>query len=384
MMMDILVIISWGLMAMLLLRFGVVLVNWSSPLHLPPKSVKGSDGPVPLVSILIPARNEVHNLPFILSDIKNLKYPHLEVLVCNDHSTDATVEVLKDFAANWPSMKYFNSEALPQGWMGKNFACYQLAKRASGDWLLFMDADVRLQRDALSRAIDYVLRKRVSLLSIFPQQIMVSKGERQTVPVMNWILLSMLPLLAVRLGWFRSLSAANGQFMLFEAAGYRRHEWHRQVWNQNVEDIVIARTMKVQKQSIAVLTGNEDVLCRMYASREEAIQGFARNMHHFFGGHRMWMTLFVLIAWIRMPFFVLAGHWWLLAFSILLVLVMKAGVARISRQPIKLALFLLFAHLWNMTRMAISNLNNGKQITWKGRIYSEPMSSNQSTMISQK
>ncbi|MCA1745520.1 MAG: glycosyltransferase family 2 protein [Bacteroidales bacterium] len=375
--MDIWEVVSWGLMAMLLLRFGVVLVNWVSPLHLSPELVMGPDGPTPKVSILIPARNEAHNLPSILSDIKNLEYPHLEVVVCNDHSTDATVEVLINFAMDWPALKYFDSDPLPEGWMGKNFACYQLTKRASGDWLLFLDADVRLQRDALSKAVDYALRKRVSLLSIFPQQIMISKGERQTVPVMNWILLSMLPLVAARLGWFRSLSAANGQFMLFEAAAYHRHDWHRLVWDQNVEDMAIARIMKGQKQPIAVLLGNADVFCRMYASKEEAIQGFARNMHHFFGGHRMWMSLFVIIAWLRMPYFALVGQWWFLTISVIIVLAMKLGVAHMSRQPIKLVLFLHFTHLCNMIRMAIANIKNGKQVTWKGRVYSGSMSNEQ-------
>jgi chlorobactene glucosyltransferase len=381
-MMDVWEIISWGLMAMLLLRFGVVMVNWASPIHLKSKMVMPVKESYPMVSILIPARNEVHNLPALLTDIKYLDYPNLQVVVCNDHSTDATDKVLQNFAGELPTLQYFDSEPLPEGWMGKNFACHQLANRASGDWLLFLDADVRLQRDALFKAVNFALRKRVSLLSIFPQQIMKSKGERQTVPVMNWILLTMLPLLAVRMAWFSSLSAANGQFMLFEAAAYKRFKWHNLVWNQNVDDIAIARAMKRHKQSIAVLTGNDDVLCRMYSSKEEAIQGFSRNIHHFFGGHRLWMILFVLVAWLRMPYFAMTGDWWLLAASVLIVLLMKLGVAQISRQPFKLALFLHFSHLWNITRMAIANLQNRKQITWKERVFS--MSSHQGTVNSKQ
>jgi glycosyltransferase involved in cell wall biosynthesis len=368
--MDVGEIISWGFMAMLLLRFGVVLLNWVTSVHLSVKSEPlWVDSAPPLVSILIPARNEAHNLPFLLSDIKNLNYPHLEVLVCNDHSTDNTSEILKRNLADWPVLNYFDSQPLPEGWMGKNFACYQLAQSASGDWLLFLDADVRLKRDALNSALTHARRNEVSLLSVFPRQIMKTKGERQTVPVMNWILLSMLPLVAVRLPWFSSLAAANGQFMLFEASTYRQHEWHLQVWNQNVDDIIIARTMKRQGQSIVVLTGDEDVLCRMYSTRKEAVQGFGRNMHHFFGGHRLWMALFVILAWIRMPYFALAGYWWFLVTSVLIVMIMKIGVAVISRQPIKMALFLHLSHLWRMTEMALANLRNRKQMIWKERVY---------------
>lgn len=367
--MTVLDIISWGLMAMLLLRLGVVLVNWVSPVHLPTNVVRAPEGPAPRVSILIPARNEAHNLPLLLSDIKNLDYPNLEIIVCNDDSRDSTVDVLQGYAKDWPLLDYFDSEPLPKGWVGKTFACYQLAQKASGDWFLFLDADVRLNRDALGRAVAEASRSGVSLLSIFPQQIMKTKGERQTVPVMNWILLSMLPLVAVQQSWFPYLAAANGQFMLFEAVTYRQHQWHLQVWNQNVEDVVISRTMKRQQQPIMVLAGNKEVFCRMYASKEEAIMGFARNMHHFFGGHRSWMAFFVAMAWLRMPFFALAGHWGFLAASVLIVLAMKVGVASISRQPLKLALFLHWAHLWSLTRMAMTNLIYRKQIAWKGRVY---------------
>lgn len=368
--MDVWEIISWGLMSMLLLRFGVVLVNWWSPVHLGAKVVKETGSSAPRVSILIPARNEAGNLPSLLRDLKNTDYPNFEIIVCNDHSTDQTLDVLESFSKGWRLLGYFDSEPLPNGWVGKNFACHQLAQKATGDWYLFLDADVRLNRDAIGRAVEGARRRGVSLLSVFPQQLMISKGERQTVPVMNWILLSMLPLVAVQLPWFPSLAAANGQFMLFEADAYRRHQWHWKVRNQNVEDIVISRTMKGQKLPVVVLAGDKDVFCRMYASREEAIHGFARNMHHFFGGHRLWMVLFVALAWVRLPYFALVGHWFFLAASVLMVLTMKVGVARISRQPVKLALFLHWPHLWSMTRMAITNMKNSKELTWKGRVYS--------------
>ena len=367
--MEAIEVISWLLMLMLLLRFCVVMVNWVWIMQLPLDNKMLPAITFPLVSILIPARNEALNLPYLLDDIKKLDYPNIEIIVCNDHSTDSTKEVLKSYSANWKALSYFDSVDLPEKWMGKNFGCYQLAKKASGNWFLFIDADVRLKSNSISRAVSYAKNKRLALLSIFPQQLMFTRGERLTVPVMNWILLSMLPLIAVRLPWFSSLSAANGQFMMFEAEAYKKNQWHRQVWNKNVDDIIIARKMKSQKQSIAVLTGNDDVLCRMYSSKDEAINGFARNIHHFFGGMRSWMILFVIVAWVRLPYFLVMGQWYFFSLSLFLLIIMKTGVAIVSKQPVYNALYLHFHHLCNMTSMAFANISNKKQIIWKGRVY---------------
>ena len=366
--METALVIGWVLFGMLSLRFLVVLVNYASRLYLP-KAVEGSAKPK--VSVLIPARNEAANLPILLSDLSLADYPNLEIIVCNDHSTDETEDVLKQYQESLPHLSYFTNDTLPKGWIGKNYACHNLAARTCGDYLLFLDADVRLSRDVVSRAVSYAQKQKLGLLSLFPHQLMISRGEWYTVPVMNWILLSMLPLISVRLPRISSLAAANGQFMLFQGSIYSEKQWHRQVWNQNVEDIVIARNMKNAGHTIAVLTGNLDVMCRMYSSQEEALQGFSRNMHHFFGGSRFWMLLFVMIAWLRIPWLAMNGQWFLLVGSVGMLILMKMMVSDISRQSIILNLGWHFNQLWNMTRIAIYNIRGGfkREVDWKGRVY---------------
>lgn len=366
--MDVVMIIGWVLFGMLSLRFAVVLVNYASRLYLP-KAVENSVKPK--VSVLIPARNEAANLPALLADLSVADYPNLEIIVCNDHSTDDTVAVVEQFQKRLPHLSYFNNDALPKGWIGKNYACHNLALRAHGDFLLFLDADVRLSPDVISRAVSYTQKHKLGLLSLFPHQLMISRGEWYTVPMMNWILLSMLPLIAVRLPRIDSLAAANGQFMLFRGGVYREKQWHRQVWNQNVEDVVIARKMKNAGYKIAVLTGNLDVMCRMYASKDEAMQGFSRNMHHFFGGSRFWMFLFVMFAWVRLPWFAINGQWGFLVGSFLMLGLMKIMVSDISRQSVILNLGWHYNQLWNMTRIAVLNIKGGfkREISWKGRVY---------------
>ena len=125
------ILTGYILFVLLLLRFLVVLTNYLSKPYLP-KAARLSS--FPKVSILIPARNEEANLPNLLVDLQQLDYPNFEVIVCNDHSTDDTEVILQNFSSSFQQLRYFNNETLPSGWVGKNFACHQLAKQATGDY----------------------------------------------------------------------------------------------------------------------------------------------------------------------------------------------------------------------------------------------------------
>src|SRR5690606_28081384 len=133
---------------------------------------------------------------------------------------------------------------LPKGWLGKNNACHNLAQHAKGKYLLFLDADVRVGDSIIKNTVSFTKKHKLGLLSIFPMQIMETLGEQSTVPNMNYILLSLLPLLLVRNTNFSSLAAANGQFMHFHAEIYPQTLPHQRMKNSKVEDIKIARFYK--------------------------------------------------------------------------------------------------------------------------------------------
>jgi chlorobactene glucosyltransferase len=362
------IIAGYILFIMLVFHFFVVLVNYLSKPYLPRAgSLEGQ----PKISILIPARNEQDNLRNILGDLKKLDYKNFEVIVCNDHSTDKTLEVLNHYGKIIPQLQYFTNEPLPDGWMGKNFACYKLAQRASGNWLLFLDADVRIKPQLLNKAITYVNNRKVKLLSIFPEQIIRTTGEWKTIPVMNWILLSFLMLPSVKIKWFSSLSAANGQMMFFDAENYNKHQWHYMVKDKNVEDIIIARLMKKKRYPVSVLLGNNDILCRMYNNYQSALNGFSLNVHQFFIGSRLWMLLFLLVTWFRLPFYLVSGQFVLLLLSVLLIVLMKYMISVLSRFSFKKNMEFHPDQLWAFTLMVYYNFKNyrKKRIEWKGRVY---------------
>jgi chlorobactene glucosyltransferase len=293
----------------------------------------------------------------------------LEVIVCNDHSSDGTEEILNWFAGEEPRSRWFMSENLPPDWLGKNFACHQLAQKASGEIFLFLDADVELSSDAIRKAVSFFQQKRLALLSVFPQQKMQSLAEWTTVPVMNWILQSLLPMILVQKTRWTSLSAANGQFMLFDAKEYQKFWWHERVKNENVEDIRIARLVKTSGLKMAVLLGNRDVFCRMYETWSGAALGFSRNIHQYFGGSRAVMFLFWFIVCFG-PFVVFAADIWYFFFLFVpLVIVNRVAVAWKCRQNIAGDVILHQLQMIGFTAIVLCNLFGKikRETEWKGR-----------------
>lgn len=174
-----------------------------------------------LVSVLIPARNEEKNISKLIADLLFQDYTYIEILVFDDQSTDRTPEIVKMQAKNHDNIHLISSQGLPPRWLGKNFACHSLSQQAKGDYLLFLDADVRVKNNVIGQTIYYAEKHKLSLVSVFPKQIMKNNGEYATVPIINYILLTLLPLILVRKVSLPSLAAANGQYMFFDGNDYR-------------------------------------------------------------------------------------------------------------------------------------------------------------------
>ena len=249
-----------------------------------------------MVSVLIPARNEANNIRNLLNDLITQEYRNIEIIVFNDQSTDSTANVVEEIAAKDVRVKLLLSAGLPTGWLGKNHGCHQLATHANGFYLLFLDADVRISGNVIAQTVGFAEKHSLGLLSVFPRQIMKTTGEKMTVPVMNYILLTLLPLVLVRLTHFSSLAAANGQFMLFNAETYKQTFPHQKMKADKVEDIKIARFYKSERIKTACLSSKPDISCRMYCGFSEAVHGFSKNVGQFFGNSLLVATSFWLIT----------------------------------------------------------------------------------------
>ncbi len=275
-MMLFLVYLSFGFIVFQLINVAINILfrQWIGYSNLPVRE---------LISILIPARNEAGNIELLLSDLRKIDDCEVEIIVFDDESTDDTAAIVRRIASKDDRVRLCQSTGLPGRWLGKNYACYQLSQQARGQYLLFLDADVRVESSIIKDSVLYLKKYRLGLMSVFPRQIQSTLGEKVTVPVMNYILMTLLPLILVRVSPFVSHSAANGQFMLFDGEVYRANDPHKLFARSAVEDINIAKYLKKQKVKIACIAGENRIRCRMYHDYDEALNGFSKNVIMFFG-----------------------------------------------------------------------------------------------------
>ena len=159
-----------GIIAICLTVFMVNLILNLRSLHKLGDEKEGLPEPLPLISILIPARDEESDIVPCLESLRRQDYPNYEILVLDDNSSDNTAAVVEQIAAADPRVRLLRGEPLPQGWAGKPFACHQLAAQARGSWLLFTDADTIHDPAMLRSALAYAHNNRLALLSGFPLQ----------------------------------------------------------------------------------------------------------------------------------------------------------------------------------------------------------------------
>ncbi|MCX7737273.1 MAG: glycosyltransferase family 2 protein [Candidatus Kapabacteria bacterium] len=237
------------------------------------------------VSILVPARNEEKNIENCLNSITSFDYPDYEIIVLDDGSTDNTYKILETYQSKHPNLKILKGKQTPYDWLGKNWACYQLAQEAKGDILIFTDADNWHRSDALTETIEYMNRYRLDFLSAFPQQITKSLSEKIFVPVVDLIIYSFLILWSTLLMKSSIFAAANGQWIAIRREAYFKIGGHSAVKSSIVEDIQLSRVFK--KNSFRTLTtaGTDIVFGRMYHNFSEIWNGFSKNMYFIFGGN---------------------------------------------------------------------------------------------------
>lgn len=275
----------------IILRFVVSLFNFISD----PKLRRVHKSYHNKVSILIPARNEAHQILNLLRSIHAQDYRDYEVIVLDDNSTDDTLSLCGEFAATHPKFSVIKGKPLPPGWLGKNHACYQLAKKATGEYLLYIDADEEVADGLINSALHRMRLRDLGMLSLFSNQEMHGLGEQMVVPLMHYILLNLLPLQLVYLVRNKAVTAASGQFMLFDAVAYHRHQWHQQVKQKVVEDVEIMRLLKEEGLRAETLLANNLVTCRAYTGYRDALNGFSRDVLAAFNYNVLSLLVYLMI-----------------------------------------------------------------------------------------
>ncbi|HTN20155.1 MAG TPA: glycosyltransferase family 2 protein [Pelobium sp.] len=349
----------------LILRFTVTLFNFISNPKLTNSPKKFNDS----VSILIPARNEEDNIVKLLTSIHQQDYQNFEVIVLDDHSNDNTFTVVENFCKNHPKFKIIKGKELPKGWLGKNFACHQLSQEAKGDWLLFLDADEEVKNGLINNSIYRMYIGKLSLLSLFTNQITRTIGEKSVVPLMHFLLLNLLPLRLVKLSKLPSLAAASGQFMLFNAEHYMQFHWHQSVKNKVVEDIEIMKKVKSRGLRGEALLANGFIFCRMYKNYKECLQGFSKNILAGFNNSIIALTIYILFIVFGPLFILVFGNFQLFYFALTLIILSRLMISYLSGQNVFVNIFYHPIQMLNLFILALLSIKQSlsKTINWKGR-----------------
>ena len=197
-----------------------------------------------LVSVLIPARNEETKIGLSLAALVLQRYTPMEILVLDDDSGDNTLEIIRSFEQIDDRIRVIQGKELPDGWIGKNWACHQLFNEAKGDYLLFIDADTILAPGVITASMHEASSQSADLLTVMPKRMAGCVAEKLMYPFLDWFLFSWLPMRAAHKRKNSYLSASFGQFMLFKTESYNKIGGHYSIWNNPLDDFSLGRMVK--------------------------------------------------------------------------------------------------------------------------------------------
>ncbi len=242
-------------------------------------------GDMPAISVLIPARNEEAGIAACVEAVLANANVALEVIVLDDGSTDRTAEIVRAIAARDPRVRVEPAPPPPPGWAGKQHACFALSKLAAADVFTFLDADVRLGDTALSRLHGFLKSSGAALVSGFPRQKTETFLEMLIVPLINWLLLSYLPIARMRSSLQPGLGAGCGQWFLTTREAYRKVGGHAAIKSSFHDGLKLPRAYRAAGFKTDFCDATADATCRMYRTAGQVWNGFAKNAREGMAGN---------------------------------------------------------------------------------------------------
>ena len=335
---------------------------------------------LPLISAIVPARNEEDNIGACVGSLLE-QGQGIEIIVAEDSSSDATAGIVSKIATAAGNVTLVTVPPLPPGWVGKNHAIHVGVQHATGEWLLFTDADTRLAKRVLRGVVDWAEKEKLDLVSFSPPQQMETWWERAVIPLVYGLLARLYPFVRVNSPTDK-LAAANGQFILVRREAYRSIGGHEALRAEILEDVALARRAKQAGFRIWFGSGDGIVTTRMYRKFSAMWEGWTKNVFLLFGSNRsaVWKaaTELALRGWLP-PLLglllLLAGGpaKWAGIALVLFSVVEHLRYLRTLKTPDRTRIaallvpgsFLLFLLLLNSERRYSRN----RGVEWKGRRY---------------
>jgi chlorobactene glucosyltransferase len=277
----------------------LVLIVWNRrELRRPAACRWGGDAPV--VSVLVPARNEAETIERCLAHLTAQDYPNVEIIVLDDDSSDDTRRTAEDF----DEVRVVAGAPLPPGWTGKNWACHQLAGLATGELLCFVDADTVLEPGAVSAAVGMMAEQGAGLVSLLPRAEYTSVSGAVLLPMVTHALFGLFPIALVHRSRRASVSIAFGPFMLVAAHAYRAAGGHAADPGNIVDDVQLSRNVKRAGYRVRLGDGTDLVATAWYDRLGDIWRGFAKNAYGGIG-YNPWLgtaVVFGLMPLLLIPF----------------------------------------------------------------------------------
>jgi chlorobactene glucosyltransferase len=337
--------------------------------------------------VLIPARNEAANIADCLRGLLAQNFPHFRLLVLDDASEDGTDRIVLEMAVQDSRLSLLRGKRIEAGWAGKVWACGQLGDAAlddGADWLLFLDADTRAQPDFIGALLAHAQQTDAGMVSTFPYQVTGTFWERVTLPMLQFLITTFLP---VRLVWklpFANLVAACGQVELFSAQAYRAIGGHGSIPQSFHDGLQLARRTKKAGFTVRLCDASALISCRMYEGGGAVWNGFTRNAYEGLGGFAPLLAMtalqtlyfllpFVFLLWGILTFLlerVLPAWFGLVCLQISLIFTIRVLQARRFGH-----LDSLFLHPLSIATMvaiqwaSLLKTLRRTPISWKGRTY---------------
>lgn len=348
---------------------------------------------LPMISVLIPARNEAERIRKCLRSLASQSYPNYEVIVLDDCSTDDTWNVVKDLGfSEEPGVRLqmMRGQALPKGWVGKSWACYQLSRQAQGDYFLFTDADTLHSKYSIESAVALSLKEGAHLLSVWPGQVTISWAEQLVIPLLYVLGIGFVPHWLIH--WvqrhrgiaaklpkraYHAFGGANGQYLLFTREAYKQLGSHQAVKGELVEDLALGRAVAKRIPEgwrLINCDGRRLVECRMYRNAHEVWYGFSKNIRPAFEGSTFKFCALgaIFLFALTLPFLwiFLRDNRWLVLLQVQLIVLLRL-LLTVRFDTSWLGTFLHpFACLFGLAIGANSSRwTRARQIFWRGRQY---------------
>ena len=237
-----------------------------------PRDAKGRS-----LSVLIPARNEERTIGAALQAVLASRGVEFEVVVLDDHSDDATADVVLAMMERDHRVRFLEGQPLPDGWCGKQFACSILSRAARHSLLVFLDADVRLAPDGLARITTYLEESRADLVSGIPRQETGTLVEKLVIPLIHFVLLGFLPLGRMRRYRHPAYAAGCGQLFLARRSAYEAAGGHAAIQASLHDGITLPRAFRAAGLRTDLCDMTEIATCRMYQNAGDVWRGLAKN-----------------------------------------------------------------------------------------------------------